>query len=118
MFDPASWGTVLQGQLAYMGHSGFWVGVTQIVWVDVILAGDNAVVIALACRNLPPHQKLWGITLGTGVAVLLRVFFTLIITQLMLLPYVKIVGGLALFYIALKLLTNGDEHHEIGRAHV
>jgi YjbE family integral membrane protein len=109
MFDLTSWGAVLQGQMAHMGTSGFWVGVAQIIWVDVILAGDNAVVIALACRNLPPHQRVWGIGIGTGVAVLLRIFFTLIVTNLMLLPYVKIAGGVALFYIALKLLAHEEE---------
>lgn len=112
MFDPATWGSVFQAHLNSMAHSGFWVGVAQIIWVDIILAGDNAVVIALACRNLPQRQRMWGILLGTGVAVLLRVIFTVTVTELMLLSYVKIIGGVALFYIALKLLMNGEEHHD------
>lgn len=111
MFDPASWGTAFGGLMADMSTSGFWVGVAQIIWVDIILAGDNAVVIALACRNLPPSQRAWGIALGTGVAVLLRVFFTLIVTQMMMLSFVKMVGGVALFYIALKLVTEEEEKH-------
>lgn len=111
MVDLASMGIAFDGLMADMGTSGFWVGVGKIIGVDIVLAGDNAVVIALACRNLPPHQRMWGIALGTAVAVLMRVFFTLVVTQMMAMSYVKIIGGIALFYIALKLLTD-DEQHE------
>src|SRR6476646_685123 len=82
----------------------FWISVLQIIWINVLLSGDNAIVIALACRNLPKKQRFTGLVLGTGVALLLR----LILSTLMLLPYVKIAGGLALFWIAVKLLAPGE----------
>jgi len=67
------------------------------------------VVIAMACRGLPHRQRVWGMILGAGVAVLLRIVFTVFVAALMQLPYLKIVGGLALFYIAAKLLVPEDE---------
>lgn len=88
----------------------FWLAALQIIWINVLLSGDNAVVIALACRTLPPRQRFWGLLLGAGVAVLLRVFFTLIIAQVMSLPYLKLVGGLALLWIAIKLIAPDEEH--------
>lgn len=87
----------------------FWISVLQIIWINVLLSGDNAIVIALACRNLPRKQRLSGMVLGTGVALLLRLIFAAIVSTLMLLPYVKIAGGVALFWIAVKLLTPNDE---------
>jgi YjbE family integral membrane protein len=87
----------------------FWISVVQIIWINVLLSGDNAIVIALACRNLPHKQRLAGMILGTAVALLLRLIFATIITTLMVLPYVKIVGGLALFWIAVKLLMPDEE---------
>ena len=72
---------------------GFWFAVLQIIWIDVLLSGDNAVVIALACRKLPPQQRLWGIVLGTIVAITLRVVFAGAITTLMQVAYLKLVGG-------------------------
>ena len=93
---------------------GFWLAVVQIIWIDILLSGDNAVVIALACRKLPPRQRMWGIVLGTLVAITLRVVFTGVVTQLMTIPYVKLVGGVLLFWIAVKLLggeENGREGH-------
>jgi len=82
----------------------FWVAVVQIIWINVLLSGDNAIVIALACRNLPPRQRLGGIVLGTLVALAMRLVFASIVSTLMLFPYIKIVGGLALLWIAVKLL--------------
>ena len=76
----------------------FWIGLLKIIGVNIILSGDNAVVIALACRSLPPKQRFWGILLGAGAAVLLRVLFTIIIAQIMGVPFLKLVGGLLLFY--------------------
>jgi YjbE family integral membrane protein len=86
-------------------HAPFWIAVLQIIFVNVILSGDNAVVIALACLTLPPKQRLWGMILGAGVAVLLRVVFTLVIAQAMTYPYLKLVGGALLFYVATKLIS-------------
>ncbi|HEY1364393.1 MAG TPA: TerC family protein [Xanthobacteraceae bacterium] len=88
-----------------MVHGPFWVGVVQIILVNIILSGDNAVVIAMACLTLPPKQRLWGMVLGAGVAVLLRVVFTLLIAQAMTYPYLKLVGGALLFYVAIKLVS-------------
>lgn len=93
-------------------HAPFWVALGQIIWINVLLSGDNAVVIALACRTLPARQRFWGILLGAGAAVLLRVFFTVIIAQIMAVPFLKLVGGLLLFWIAVKLVLPGDEHGE------
>ena len=98
-----------------MQHPGFWVSVLQIIWIDILLAGDNAVVIALACRNLPPHLRFWGMALGAGVAVLMRILFTLVVSTLMNLPLLKLIGGLALIFIAVKLLLpeGTEEEKEI-----
>jgi YjbE family integral membrane protein len=93
----------------------FWVAVGQIILVNVILSGDNAVVIALACRMLPPRQRFWGMILGAGAAVLLRVLFTLVVAQAMGYPYLKLVGGLLLLWVAVKLVVpeeSDDEHVE------
>lgn len=93
---------------------GFWFAVLQIIWIDVLLSGDNAVVIALACRKLPPQQRLWGIVLGTIVAISLRVVFAGAITTLMQVAYLKLVGGALLLWIAVKLLgpeENGGSKH-------
>src|SRR5436309_14824721 len=94
-----------------MAHGPFWIAVLKIIFVNIILSGDNAVVIAMACLTLPPKQRLWGMVLGAGVAVLLRVVFTLVIAQAMTYPFLKLVGGALLFYVATKLVTE-----EIGRA--
>ncbi len=89
--------------------------VLQIVVIDIVLAGDNAVVIALAVRQLEPRQRLTGIVLGSGAAVLLRVGLTAIAAQLLALNYIKIIGGAAVIWIALKLLRDNlgpkDEAH-------
>jgi YjbE family integral membrane protein len=93
-------------------HAPFWLAALKIIFVNVILSGDNAVVIAMACLTLPPKQRLWGMVLGAGVAVLLRVVFTLVIAQAMAYPFLKLVGGALLFYVATKLVTedaDGDD---------
>lgn len=87
----------------------FWISVVQIISFNVLLSGDNAIVIALACRNLPQKQRFSGMVLGTGVALLLRLIFASIVATLMLLPYVKIAGGVALLWIAVKLLSPGED---------
>ena len=95
-----------------ISHAPFWVALGQIIWINILLSGDNAVVIALACRSLPPRQRFWGILLGAGAAVLLRVFFTIVIAQIMAAPYLKLVGGLLLLWIAIKLIMPSEEHSE------
>src|SRR5437660_7620052 len=109
MFDPATWLAMLTSGWDEIGQTAFWVALLKIMWINVLLSGDNAVVIAMACLGLPPRQRLWGMILGAGVAVVLRIVFTVVIAQLMLLPYLKLIGGLALFYIAAKLLVPEDE---------
>jgi YjbE family integral membrane protein len=86
----------------------FWIGLLQIIWIDLLLSGDNAVVIALACRGLPEKQRRWGILLGAGAAVGLRILFALIITYLLAIPFLKLVGGILLLWIAAKLVI-GEE---------
>jgi YjbE family integral membrane protein len=86
----------------------------EIVWINLLLSGDNAVVIALACRGLPPAQRKWGVILGTAPAVVLRILFSLFIVYLMEVPYLKLVGGLLLFWIAVKLLQPEQQAHGRG----
>jgi len=90
----------------------FWLAALQIIWINILLSGDNAVVIALACRSLPPKERMWGLILGAGAAVVLRIFFTVIIAQLMGLPFLKLVGGVALLWIAVKLVVPDEEQGE------
>jgi YjbE family integral membrane protein len=97
-----------------MAHGPFWIGVLQIIFVNIILSGDNAVVIAMACLTLPPRQRLWGMILGAGVAVLLRVIFTLVIAQAMTYPYLKLVGGALLFYVPIKLVAEDVDGEDQG----
>src|SRR5262245_14451329 len=91
-----------------MEQPGFWLAVLQIIWIDILLSGDHAVVIALACRKLPSRQRVWGIVLGTMVAISLRVFFAGVVTTLMTVPYVMLVGGVLLLWIAIKLVAQDD----------
>jgi len=87
----------------------FLIGLIQIIGIDILLSGDNAVVIALACRSLPKKQQKWGIVFGTGAAVLLRIIFTIFVTALMEVPYLKMAGGLLLFWVAYHLLKPEDD---------
>jgi YjbE family integral membrane protein len=108
MMDPSAWLAMIGSGWNEMGSTQFWVALVKIMWINVLLSGDNALVIAMACRGLPAKQRLWGMILGAGVAVGLRIIFTGVVATLMLLPWLKIVGGLALFYIAAKLLVPDD----------
>lgn len=86
----------------------------QIIWIDLLLSGDNAVVIALACRSLPDKQRTWGIILGAGAAIALRIGFAFVISQLMQISFLKVVGGLMLLWIAVKLARGeGPEERKI-----
>ena len=82
----------------------FWVALAEIVWINILLSGDNAVVIALACRSLPEDQRKWGILLGVGPAVVLRIIFTLFIGTLLKVPFLKLIGAGLLLWIAIKLI--------------
>ena len=87
----------------------FWVAVGQIIMIDILLGGDNAVVIALACRKLPPAQRTQGIVWGTVGAIVLRVVFIFFALTLLQVPYLKLVGAILLLWIGVKLLAPGDE---------
>jgi YjbE family integral membrane protein len=91
--------------------SQFWVSLLQIIWIDLLLSGDNAVVIALACRSLPEKQRKLGIWLGAAAAVGLRIVFALVVSYLLAVPFLKIVGGVLLFWIAIKLAMGDEEAH-------
>ena len=88
----------------------------SIILIDLVLAGDNAVVIALAVRNLQGKQKKWGIILGAGAAVLLRVICTMFVAQMLMIPLLKFVGGALIAWIAVKLLTQEDEDEKVDQA--
>ncbi len=88
----------------FVGARAFWIGLVQIIWIDLILSGDNALVIALACRNLPPGQRKWGVILGTAAAVILRILFATIIVYVLDVPFLKLLGAALLLWIAIKLM--------------
>lgn len=94
-----------------LANAEFWVGLLKIIWINIILSGDNAVVIALAARSLPPRQQRFAILLGSGAAVILRVLLTLVAVWLMSIPYLQVIGGVLLLWIGVQLLR-GDEEDE------
>ena len=108
-FDPAVVGALIEQFRTDVHQPGFWLAVGEIFWINVLLSGDNALVIAMACRSLEPRQRIWGMTLGALAAVILRLIFTGIVVVLMELPYLKLAGGLALMVIAVKLLIPEEE---------
>jgi YjbE family integral membrane protein len=87
----------------------FWIGLMTIIWVNIILSGDNAVVIALAARSLPPEQQKKAVFWGAGAAVLLRIVLTIVAVELLKFPYLKLIGGALLLWIAVKLLVPEDD---------
>ncbi len=91
-------------------HAEFWIAVGQIILIDILLGGDNAVVIALACRKLPPKLRTQGILWGTAGAIVLRVVLIFFALTLLAIPYLKIVGAILLLWIGVKLLAPDDEH--------
>jgi YjbE family integral membrane protein len=113
LVDPANIGAFVTQLQVDMQRPAFWLAVGKIIWINVLLSGDNALVIAMACRGLHGRHRLWGMVIGSGVAVLLLIAFTGIVATLMSLPYLKLVGGLALLVIAAKLLVPEDERDEI-----
>jgi len=93
----------------------FWIAVGQIIMIDILLGGDNAVVIALACRKLPPKQRTQGILWGTAGAIILRVILIFFALTLLKIPFLKLVGAILLIWIGVKLLLpeDGDGHGDI-----
>ena len=132
MFDLSWFGSIgfdgfLPALLGAVRHDFGWLGwisfdytflsaLMSIILIDLVLAGDNAVVIALAVRNLPPKQKKWGIILGAGAAVTLRVICTMFVAQMLMIPLLKFVGGALIAWIAVKLLTQEHEDEKVDQA--
>jgi len=117
LFDPSGIGALFTEFRSEITHPQFWVNLSKIIWINILLSGDNALVVAMACRSLEPRQRFWGMILGTFAAVVLRIIFTVVIATVMGLPYLKLVGGLALLVIAAKLLVpNGEEQENVGSA--
>lgn len=92
----------------------FWIGLIKIIWINIILSGDNAVVIALAARSLPPEQQKKAIMFGSGAAVVLRIGLTVVAAKLLELSYLQIVGGILLLWVGTQLLHEEDEGDEDG----
>jgi YjbE family integral membrane protein len=95
------------GQISFTWQ--FFTAVMSIILIDLVLAGDNAVVIAMAVKNLPDRQRLWGIALGAGAAVVVRVIATFLVAQLLNIQFIKLVGGAVIIWIAVKLLSEGAD---------
>ena len=94
--------------IAEIQTAHFWTGLMTIIWVNIILSGDNAVVIALAALSLPKHQQGKAVFWGAGAAVVLRIILTIIAVEMLKISFLKIIGGLLLFWIAVKLLMSED----------
>ena len=90
--------------------SVFWTALGQIIGVNIILSGDNAVVIALACRNLPDKYRNKAILAGSAGAIILRVVFSIFVVELMSFPFLKLIGGVLLLWIGVKLIVPEAEH--------
>jgi YjbE family integral membrane protein len=97
------------------GTPQFWLAGLEIIVINILLSGDNAVVIALACRNLPPHQRRWGVFWGAVGAIVLRIVLTFFAVSLLQLPYLKLIGGVLLVWIGIKLIAEEDaeEGHDV-----
>jgi YjbE family integral membrane protein len=104
-FNPALWREWLSAGVDQLGYTAFWFAVGQIIFINALLSGDNAIVIAMACRGLPQPQRRWGLVIGAGLAALLRILFTVVLASLLMLPYLKLIGGAGLLYISAKLLV-------------
>jgi YjbE family integral membrane protein len=100
--------------LEMLGSAHFWVDVFKIIVIDILLSGDNAVVIALACRNLPPQQRKQGVMLGVAGAICLRIVLTFFALELLNLPYLRIAGALMLLWIGVKLILPEENHDASG----
>ncbi|MBB6558017.1 YjbE family integral membrane protein [Acidovorax soli] len=95
--------------MEFLQSTDFWIGLIKIVWINIILSGDNAVVIALAARSLPPEQQRKAVFWGSGAAVVLRVLLTVVAAKLLALSFLQIVGGCLLLWIGFQLLSDGDD---------
>ena len=90
----------------------FFLALIEIIWINILLSGDNAVAIALACRPLPPKQRRWGIMLGSLGAITLRIIFSVFVVYLLEVPYLKVTGSILLLWIAIKLILPEEQAEE------
>lgn len=95
--------------MEFINSPDFWIGLMKIIWINIILSGDNAVVIALASRSLPPEQQRQAIMIGSGAAVVLRIVLTVVAAQLLAMPYLQIIGGILLLWIGVQLLNEEED---------
>lgn len=102
--------------MEWLHSADFWIGLLKIVWINIILSGDNAVVIALAARSLPPAQQKKAVFFGSGAAVVLRIALTVVAAKLLAMPFLQVVGGLLLLWIGVQLLMDeeGGEQEAAG----
>ena len=98
--------------MEHIAEATFWVALGKIIWVNILLSGDNAVVIALAARSLPAHQRNKAIFAGSAAAIVLRVVLTVFAVQLLQFPYLKIIGAVLLFWIGVQLLVPESESED------
>lgn len=102
--------------MEFLNTADFWIGLMKIVWINIILSGDNAVVIALAARSLPAEQQRKAIMFGSGAAVVLRILLTVVAARLLELSFLQVIGGVLLLWIGYQLLSGDDEgdgaHHK------
>ena len=102
--------------MEFLSTPDFWIGLMKIVWINIILSGDNAVVIALAARSLPPEQQRKAIMFGSGAAVVLRILLTVVAARLLELSFLQVIGGVLLLWIGYQLLSGeddaDDQHHK------
>lgn len=103
-----------------VASGAFWFDALRILLINILLSGDNAIVIAMACRRLPPRKRLWGMAIGSGSSALFLITLSSVASQLIVLPYLKIAGAVALLYIAVKLLLPeaADETEPQAEAHL
>jgi YjbE family integral membrane protein len=97
----------------FIGTAAFWAALGNIILINIVLSGDNAVVIALAAKSLPPKQKKMAVIYGSAAAIILRIVLTIFALQLLTLPYLKLIGAVALFYIGVQLLAEEDGEENI-----
>jgi len=100
-----------------LSQAAFWLALLQIIWVNILLSGDNAVVIALAARALPPEQQKKAIVIGSAAAIIMRIVLTLVAAKLLLLPWLKLIGAVLLVYIGVTLLLPENEDDGDGKTH-
>jgi len=98
--------------IEFLSNPVFWVGLGQVMVVNILLSGDNAVVIALAARSLPPSQQKQAVLWGSVAAILMRVILTIVAVEMLKMPYLKIIGGVLLFWVAIKLLVPEHDDEE------